>query len=175
MDDSSENEDIIFVPMTAPNAEQEKSVPPNASNDVVFEMSRISGRHRKKCDYNAMDKGLDCRGETGARRKFLPNLASSLSVASSSGDPTSGSHPTPSSSVSASLNSTFLPSVASSSASGVPISGANPILNTGHPLSSVSNLISSPSAASSSDAITNVNVSIKTICHHKDLIPLTFL
>ena len=47
MDDSSENEEIVFVPMTTPNAEQEKSIPPNASNDVVLEISRPSGRHRK--------------------------------------------------------------------------------------------------------------------------------
>ena len=119
MDDSSENEDIVFVPMTTPNAEQEKSIPPNASNDVVLEISRPSGRHRKPPDYNAMNKGLDSKRETGARRKVLPNLASSLSAASISGNPA------PPSSVSA---STFLPSV-----------------------------------ASSSDAITNVNISIKTI------------
>jgi hypothetical protein len=144
MDDSSENEEIVFVPMTAPNAEQEKSIPPNASNDVVLEMSRTSGRHRKKPDYNAMDKGLGCKGAKGARRKFLPNLASALSTASSSKDPT------PPPSVSAPLNSTFLPSVASSS--GVPVSGANPIPNTG------SNLISAPSAASSSDAIRKVSI-----------------
>jgi hypothetical protein len=121
MDDSSENEDIVFVPMATPNAEQEKSIPLNASNDVVLEMSRTSGRHRKKPDYNAMDKGLGCKGETGARRKFLPKLASTHSAASSSGDPTSGTHPTPSSSVSPLLNSTR-----------VPISGANLSPNTGH-------------------------------------------
>jgi hypothetical protein len=108
MDDSSENEDIVFVPMPAPNAEQEKSIHLNASNDVVL-------------DYNVMDKGLGCKGETGARRKVLPNLISTHSAASSSGDPTPGTHPTPSSSVSPSLNSTQ-----------VPISGANLSPNTGH-------------------------------------------
>ena len=73
----------------------------------------------KPPDYNAMNKGSDSKRETGARRKVLPNLASSLSAASISGNPA------PPSSVSA---STFLPSV-----------------------------------ASSSDEITNVNVSITTI------------
>ena len=101
MDDSSENEDIIFVPMNAPNAEQEKSIPLNASNDVLLEMSRTSGRHRKKPDYNAMNKGLGCKVET----KFAPTH----STASSSGDPTPGTLPTPSSSVSTSLNSTRVP------------------------------------------------------------------
>ena len=43
MDDLSENEDIVFVPMTAPNAEQEKSIQLNASNDVVLEMSSSNG------------------------------------------------------------------------------------------------------------------------------------
>ena len=80
MDDLSENEDIVFVPITDPNAEQEKSIPLNASNDVVLEMSRTSGRHRKKPDYNAMDKGLGCKGETGTRRKFLPKLAANFDL-----------------------------------------------------------------------------------------------
>ena len=43
MDDASENEDIVFVPMTTPNAEQEKSIQLNASNDVVLEMSSSNG------------------------------------------------------------------------------------------------------------------------------------